>query len=88
MTPRFTHLHTHTHHSLLDGLSKIDELVARAQEHGMDSVAITDHGAMYGAIEFYQKAKKAGIKDDEVKAAHVERVVRFFPTDAAEELGL
>jgi DNA polymerase-3 subunit alpha len=59
---RFAHLHTHTHYSLLDGLTKIDELVARTKELGMDSVAITDHGAMYGAIEFYQKAKKAGIK--------------------------
>src|SRR3990167_399489 len=59
---KFTHLHTHTHYSLLDGLTRIDELVARVKELGMDSVAITDHGVMYGAIEFYQKAKKAGIK--------------------------
>lgn len=55
-------MHTHTHYSLLDGLTKIDELVARVKELGMDSVAITDHGAMYGVIEFYQKAKRAGIK--------------------------
>lgn len=59
---RFTHLHTHTHYSLLDGMSKIDELIARTKELGMDAIAITDHGVMYGAIEFYQKAKKAGIK--------------------------
>ena len=59
---KFTHLHTHTHYSLLDGLTRIDELVARVKELGMDSVAITDHGVMYGVIEFYQKAKKAGIK--------------------------
>ena len=59
---KFTHLHTHTRYSLLDGLSQIDPLVARVKELGMDSVAITDHGVMYGAIEFYQKAKKAGIK--------------------------
>ena len=59
---KFAHLHTHTHYSLLDGLTRIDELVARVKELGMDSVAITDHGVMYGAIEFYQKAKKAGIK--------------------------
>ncbi len=59
---RFVHLHTHTHYSLLDGLTKIDELVARTKELGMDAVAITDHGAMYGVIEFYSKAKKAGIK--------------------------
>jgi len=62
MTARFTHLHTHSHYSLLDGLSRIDELVDRAKELGMDSLAITDHGVLYGAIEFYKKAKKAGIK--------------------------
>ena len=60
--PKFAHLHTHTHYSLLDGLTKIDELVSRVKELGMDSVAITDHGVLYGAIEFYQKCKKADIK--------------------------
>src|SRR3990167_3172677 len=59
---KFTHLHTHSHYSLLDGLTKIDPMVARAKELGMDSIALTDHGNLYGAIEFYQKAKKAGIK--------------------------
>ncbi|MDO8496501.1 MAG: DNA polymerase III subunit alpha [bacterium] len=59
---RFTHLHTHSHYSLLDGLSRIDELVAKAKEMNMEALAITDHGVMYGAIEFYKKAKKAGIK--------------------------
>src|SRR3989344_1566673 len=59
---RFTHLHTHSHYSLLDGLSKIDELVNRTKEMGMDSLALTDHGVMYGAIEFYKKALRAGIK--------------------------
>lgn len=59
---RFSHLHTHTHYSLLDGLAKIPELIARVKELGMDSVAVTDHGNLYGAIEFYQKAKKEGIK--------------------------
>jgi DNA polymerase III subunit alpha len=59
---RFTHLHTHTHYSLLDGLSRIDELIAKAKEMNMEALAITDHGVMYGAIEFYKKAKKAGIK--------------------------
>lgn len=58
----FTHLHCHTHYSLLDGLSKIDDLVQSASEKGMTSVAITDHGAMYGAIEFYNSCKTAGIK--------------------------
>ena len=55
---KFTHLHLHTHYSLLDGLSKIDELLDYVKELGMDSVAITDHGAMYGVIEFYQKPKQ------------------------------
>jgi len=58
----FVHLHNHSHYSLLDGLTKIDELVSQAKEQGSPAVALTDHGAMYGAIEFYEKAKKAGIK--------------------------
>lgn len=57
----FTHLHVHTEFSLLDGLCRIKDLVARAKELGMDSLAITDHGAMYGAIDFYMAAKEAGI---------------------------
>ena len=59
---KFVHLHTHSHYSLLDGLAKIDGLVVRAKEIGMDSLALTDHGVLYGAIEFYKKAKKAGVK--------------------------
>ncbi|PIR69461.1 MAG: DNA polymerase III subunit alpha [Candidatus Niyogibacteria bacterium CG10_big_fil_rev_8_21_14_0_10_46_36] len=58
----FVHLHVHSHYSLLDGLAKIDELVREAKELGMPALALTDHGNMYGAIEFYKKAKKAGIK--------------------------
>ncbi|OGI35236.1 MAG: DNA polymerase III subunit alpha [Candidatus Moranbacteria bacterium RIFOXYC1_FULL_44_8] len=58
----FVHLHVHSHYSLLDGLAKIDELLDRAKELGMDSLALTDHGVLYGAIEFYEKAKKKGIK--------------------------
>ncbi len=58
----FIHLHTHSHYSLLDGLSKIDELVKKAKEYKMNSLALTDHGVMYGVIEFYQQCKKAGIK--------------------------
>ena len=58
----FTHLHVHTEYSLLDGSAKIKELVARVKELGMDSIAITDHGAMYGAVEFYKAAKEAGVK--------------------------
>lgn len=59
---KFTHLHLHSHYSLLDGLPKIDEILDRAKELKMDSVAITDHGNLYGAIEFYKKAKKKGVK--------------------------
>ena len=58
----FTHLHVHTEYSLLDGSSKIKELVNRAKELNMDSLAITDHGVMYGVIDFYRAAKEAGIK--------------------------
>ncbi|HEX9664361.1 MAG TPA: DNA polymerase III subunit alpha, partial [Patescibacteria group bacterium] len=58
----FVHLHTHSHYSLLDGLAKIDQLVAKAVEHNMPALALTDHGAMYGSIEFYQACLKAGIK--------------------------
>ena len=58
----FTHLHVHTEYSLLDGASKIPELVHQAKELGMDSIAITDHGVMYGVIDFYRAAKKEGIK--------------------------
>lgn len=58
----FTHLHTHTEYSLLDGSSKIGEITKRAKELGMDALAITDHGVMYGVIDFYHAAKSAGIK--------------------------
>ena len=64
----FTHLHVHTEYSLLDGSSKIGEITKRAKELGMDSLAITDHGVMYGVIDFYKAARdndgcKAGISD-------------------------
>ena len=58
----FTHLHAHTEYSLLDGMCRIPQLVARAKELGMDSLAVTDHGVMYGVIQFYQAARAAGIK--------------------------
>ena len=56
----FTHLHVHTEYSLLDGSCKIRELTARAKELGMDSMAVTDHGVMYGVIDFYKAAREAG----------------------------
>jgi DNA polymerase-3 subunit alpha len=59
---KFTHLHVHSHYSLLDGLPKIDDLLNYAKELGMDSLALTDHGVLYGAVEFYKKATKLGIK--------------------------
>ncbi len=59
---KFTHLHVHSHYSLLDGLAKPEELLDYAKELGMDSLALTDHGVMYGAVEFFQKAKERGIK--------------------------
>jgi len=58
----FVHLHNHTHYSLLDGLTNIDDFITKVKEQGCPAVAITDHGVMYGVIEFYKKCKKAGIK--------------------------
>src|SRR5207253_2708680 len=59
--PSFVHLHCHSHYSLLDGASRVPELVAKARELGMNSLALTDHGNLYGAIEFYRECKAAGI---------------------------
>ncbi len=59
---KFSHLHTHSHYSLLDGLAQIDPLLDKVAALGMDSIALTDHGNMYGAVEFYKKAKTRGIK--------------------------
>ena len=58
----FVHLHNHSHYSLLDGLSKVDDLVRKAKEYGSPALALTDHGNLYGAIEFYKKCTKTGIK--------------------------
>ena len=58
----FAHLHVHTQYSLLDGSNKIKEYVKRVKELGMDSAAITDHGVMYGVIDFYRTAREAGIR--------------------------
>jgi DNA polymerase-3 subunit alpha len=59
---KFVHLHTHSHYSLLDGLTKIDDLVDAAKADGASALGLTDHGVMYGCVEFYQKCKRAGIK--------------------------
>ncbi|HYF82688.1 MAG TPA: DNA polymerase III subunit alpha [Clostridia bacterium] len=62
MMKNFVHLHVHTEYSLLDGAGRVEGLVAKAKELGMESVAITDHGVMYGVVDFYKQAKKQGIK--------------------------
>jgi DNA polymerase-3 subunit alpha len=59
---KFVHLHTHSHYSLLQALPKIDELVAKTKEYDMPALALTDHGNLYGAVEFYKAAKDGGIK--------------------------
>src|SRR5438270_3354499 len=58
----FVHLHVHTHYSLLDGACRVPDLVRRCKQLGMDSLAITDHGCMFGVIEFFNECKKEGIK--------------------------
>ncbi len=62
MPTPFVHLHVHTQYSMLDGAIRVSDLIQTAKDFGMEAVAMTDHGAMYGALEFYEKAKKAGIK--------------------------
>jgi DNA polymerase-3 subunit alpha len=68
----FTHLHLHTEFSLLDGASRIPDVVARAKTLGQSAIAITDHGVLYGVADFYRKAKDAGLKPViEIGRAHV-----------------
>ena len=76
MPAEFTHLHNHTEYSLLDGLSNIPALVARASELGMKSLAITDHGGLYGAVEFYKQSKEFGI---DIASRYVEPSLRTIP---------
>lgn len=77
MKNKFTHLHLHTPYSLLDGFTKIDKLIDRCIELGMDSVAITDHGVMFGVIDFYKTAKKKGIKPIIGCEVYISRRSRF-----------
>jgi len=74
---KFVHLHTHSHYSLLDGMSKIDDMVKMAKEHGMTAIGLTDHGVMYGAIDFYTACKKNGIKPIIGVEAYVANRSRF-----------
>jgi len=62
LPPEFAHLHVHTEYSILDGACRIDDALGAAKAMGMDSLAITDHGVMYGALSLYQKAREAGIR--------------------------
>ncbi|RJO59407.1 DNA polymerase III subunit alpha [Candidatus Parcubacteria bacterium] len=73
----FTHLHVHSHYSLLDGLPKIDELVTYAKNQGASALALTDHGVLYGAVEFFQKARAANLKPILGVEAYVARRTRF-----------
>lgn len=77
---RFFNLHTHSHYSLLDGLPKIDALVSYAKEIGLEGLALTDHGVVYGAVEFYQQARAAGIKPIIGIEAYFTRGSRFDRT--------
>ncbi len=74
---QFVHLHTHSEYSLLDGLSRVTDLVARAKELGMPALALTDHGALYGAIDFYVAASQAGIKPIIGVETYIARNSRF-----------
>ncbi|MDP2401965.1 MAG: PHP domain-containing protein, partial [Actinomycetota bacterium] len=58
----FVHLHTHSVYSLLDGAARVEHLVQQALDYGMPALAVTDHGYMYGAVDFYRKASEAGLK--------------------------
>ncbi|MFH0831085.1 MAG: DNA polymerase III subunit alpha, partial [Parcubacteria group bacterium] len=61
-SPEFSHLHVHSHYSLLDGLGKVDELFEATKQQGMNSIALTDHGVLYGAVEWFQRANEHGVK--------------------------
>ena len=81
----FTHLHNHTEYSLLDGASRINKLVESAKEKGQTALAITDHGVMYGVIDFYRACKKQGIKPVIGCEVYVAPHSRFDKTSAYEK---
>ncbi|MEZ6134977.1 MAG: DNA polymerase III subunit alpha [Pirellulaceae bacterium] len=82
MDGKFVHLHCHSHYSLLDGASSINKLIAKAKSHGMNALALTDHGNLHGALEFYQKAKAAEINPIIGYEAYVAPKSRFSRGDA------
>ena len=73
----FVHLHTHSHYSLLDGCSQLEDLVSAAKSAGMDALALTDHGNLFGAVEFYRAATSAGIKPILGIEAYISPTTRF-----------
>src|SRR5437868_2962236 len=77
MPSQFVHLHVHTEYSMLDGLSKIPDLIKKVKENGQTAVAITDHGGMYGAVSFYNKCKKEDVKAIIGVEAYVAKNSRF-----------
>ncbi|MBX4215478.1 DNA polymerase III subunit alpha [Candidatus Parcubacteria bacterium] len=77
METKFIHLHTHSHYSLLDGMSKVDEMVKLAKAHGMPALALTDHGNLYGAIDFYKACKAEGVKPIIGVEAYIANRTRF-----------
>ena len=80
---QFVHLHCHSHYSLLDGASDIAALVKRAKELGMNGLALTDHGNLHGALEFYRAAKEVGINPIIGYEAYIAPGSRFEKKDAA-----
>ena len=88
--PDFVHLHNHTHYSLLDGACSVNGLIEAAQKAGMPAVALTDHGVNFGLFEFYQKARKAGVKPIQASRKYsptTTATAQTAPTMATGEIG-
>src|SRR5678816_4844370 len=77
----FTHLHLHSQYSLLDGAIRLGDLFKTVKQFGMDSVALTDHGNMYGMVDFYKKAKEAGVKPIFGCETYISATDRFDKTE-------